>query len=54
MVPALETVNVTMIRKFFRKARDYMQAYRDGHRTGRAVEDAVKVYKSHRRIKKKE
>lgn len=52
MIPALETVDVYLIRNFFRKARDYLQAYRDGQATGKDVEDAVKVYKSHRRLKK--
>ena len=51
MVPALETVNVDLIRKFFRKARDYVRAYSEGKKTGKEVEDAVKIYKSHRRVK---
>ena len=50
MIPALETVDVELIRRFFRKARDYLQAYRDGQVTGHNVEEAVKVYKSHRRV----
>lgn len=29
-----------------------MQAYRDGKATGKELEDAVKVYKSHRRVNK--
>ena len=48
--PALDFVTVDNIRKFARKARDYEQAYREGHKAGKAVEDAVKVYKSHRRV----
>ena len=48
--PALDSVSVDLIRKFGRKARDYEQAYRDGHKAGKAVEDAVKLYKSHRRV----
>ena len=34
-MPALETVNVELIRKFFRKARDYVRAYSEGKKTGR-------------------
>jgi hypothetical protein len=41
---------VDLIRTYARKARDYEQAYRDGHKAGRKVEEAVKAYKSHRRI----
>ena len=33
-----------------RKAKDYEKAYREGHRAGKAVEDAVKLYKSHSRV----
>ena len=50
MHPTLDSVTVDNIRKFARKARDYEQAYREGHKAGKAVEDAVKVYKSHRRV----
>ena len=39
-----------LIRKYFRKARDYEKAYREGLKAGREVEDAVKKYKSHRRV----
>ena len=49
-VPALESVNLDLIRKYFRKARGYIRAYRDGNNAGRQVEDAVKHYKSHRRV----
>lgn len=45
--PALNSVPMEMIRKYFRKARDYERAYTDG---GKAVEIAVKQYKSHRRV----
>ena len=48
--PALDSVSVDLIRKYFRKARDYEQAYREGHKAGKAVEKAVKRYKSHRRV----
>ena len=42
--PALDSVTVDL------KARDYEKAYRDGHTAGKKVEDAVKMYKSHRRV----
>jgi transposase len=32
--PALDSVSVDLIRKYFRKARDYEQAYREGHNCG--------------------
>ena len=50
MDPALDSVTVDHIRKFSRKARDYEKAYREGHKAGKAVEDAIKTYKSHRRV----
>ena len=31
-----------------------MQAYRDGHSAGPALESAVKSYKSHRRVPERE
>ena len=40
-----------LIRKIFKKARDYVRAYRESKRTGKKVKDAVKLYKSHRRVK---
>ena len=48
--PALDSVSVDLIRKYARKARYYEQAYKDGHNAGEKVEDAVKAYKSHRRV----
>ena len=42
-------MTVDDIRKHFRKARDYEKACRDG-KIGAAVEEAVKIYKSHRRL----
>ena len=44
------SVSVDLIRKYARKARDYEKAYRSGHKAGKAVETAVKLYKSHTRI----
>ena len=45
----LDSVSTEMIQKFFRTCRDYEYAYREGL-IGKAVEERVKVYKSHRRI----
>ena len=50
IVPALESVRLDTIRKYFRKCREYMQAYREGNAGGNDVEGAVQVYKSHRRV----
>ena len=50
--PALDSVDTVLIRKYFRNARDYITAYREGHVPGRQLEDAVKQYKSHRRVPK--
>ena len=50
IVPALESVRLDTIRKYFRKCREYMQAYRQGSAGGKDVEQAVKLYKSHRRV----
>ena len=48
--PALESVSTDLIRKYFRKAKDYEKAYSEGLKAGREVEKAVKKYKSHRRV----
>ena len=48
--PALDTVSVDLIRKFFRKARDFMKAYREDVPAGPALYQTVKKYKSHRRV----
>ena len=48
--PGLDSVTVDLIRKYFRKARDYEKAYTEGFKAGKQVEDAVKKYKSHRRV----
>ena len=47
--PASDSVSIDLIRKFFRKARDYERAYLEGLKAGKEVEEAVKKYKSHRR-----
>ena len=46
----LASVELNTIRKYFRKCREYMQAYRDGKTGGADVEKAIKQYKSHHRI----
>ena len=45
----LESCSKELIYKFFRKCRDYEQAYRNGS-DGSEVDKVVKVYKSHRRV----
>ena len=50
MNPAVDSVTVDPIRKYFRKAREYEQAYIEGKKTGKEVEAAVQRYKSHRRV----
>ena len=46
--PALDSVSIDQIKKFARKAQDYEKTYLEGNKAGKAVEDAVKKYKSHR------
>ena len=48
--PALDSVSPDLIRKYFRKAQDYERAYLAGKQAGKELEQAIKVYKSHRRI----
>ena len=48
--PGLDSVSTDVIRKYYRKAAEYERAYREGKQAGREVEEAVKVYKSHRRV----
>ena len=48
--PALDSVSADLIRKYFRKVQDYETAYLEGKEAGKEVEQAIKVYKSHRRI----
>ena len=45
----LDSVKTELIKKYFRLCRDYEKAYREGL-TGKAVEQRLKVYKSHRRV----
>ena len=50
VIPSLESVRIDTIRKYFRKCREYMQAYREGKTGGSDVESTVQKYKSHRRV----
>ena len=52
-MPALETVNVDLIRKFFRKARDYVRTYSEGRRReggGRHSQDLQVASESEERV----
>ena len=46
-----ERVTVENVKNFHRKARDYMFAYFQGFVAGPKLEDQVKLYKSHRRVR---
>ena len=48
--PALDSVSTDTIRKYFRKVQDYERAYREGKKAGLEVEQAIRKYKSHRRV----
>ena len=48
--PALDSVRLDLIRKYFRTVGDYEKAYMEGRKAGKELEQAVKVFKSHRRI----
>lgn len=48
--PALDSVSTDTIRKYFRRVQEYERAYREGKKAGSEVEQAVKVYKSDRRV----
>ena len=43
-IPALESVLLDTIRKYFRKCREYMQAYGEGKSGGADVKSAVNLY----------
>lgn len=47
IVSGLEAVRLDTVRRYFRKCREYMQAYRDSNTGGADVEQAVKLNKSH-------
>ena len=48
--PALNDVPIDRIRKFYRKAREYVEIYRNGVTDVSEVKEALKKYKSHRRV----
>ena len=48
--PALNSVSTDLMRKYFRRVREYASAYREGHKAGPEVEKALKEYKSHRLV----
>ena len=47
VIPAFNSISVYLIREYFRKTREIMRAYREGHTPGRELEAALKEYKSH-------
>ena len=51
--PALESVTLDDIRKYFRKSRDYLHAFNEGY-SGFQADQKVKEYKSHRRVSENE
>ena len=51
---ALDSVNIEIIRKYFRKTREFHRAYRDNIKIGKDMEKTLKMYKSHRRIPENE
>ena len=44
---ALGSMTVQLIRKYFRKVREYQRAYREGNMVGKEMQN---IYKSHRRV----
>ena len=51
--PSLDSVSVSLIRKYFRKTIEPMKAYSEGH-TGHDAFNIAKQYKSHRRVSETE
>ena len=53
MPQELDSITIDNIRKYFRKARNYMFAYLEGYVGGKNLEDQIKRYKkiyaSHRK-----
>ena len=43
VTPALASVSLDQIRKYFRKSRDYVNAFKDGH-TGYKADEVIKDY----------
>ena len=44
------TIHFLLIRKYFWRVSEYERAYIEGKKAGKELEQAVKVFKSHRRI----
>ena len=53
-ITALHSVDVEMIREFFRKVREYHRAYREGIHIAKEIKKTLKVYKSHRWVSESE
>ena len=53
MTPALESVSLDAIRKYFRKARDYIHVCREGI-SGFHANDVIKTYKSYKKVPEQE
>ena len=47
ILQALDSISTNVIRKYFRRVREYHRAYREGKCGGQEVEKAVKLYNSH-------
>ena len=47
---ALDSVDVELIRKYYRKVREYHRAYRNSIKVEKEMEKTLKVYKSHCRV----
>ena len=45
--PALDSVSIDLVRKYFRRVREYAREYREAFAAGPKLEN---VYKSHRRV----
>ena len=48
--PALDSITLDLIRKYFRKIREYETANLERNKAGKGVEAAMKRYKSHRHV----
>ena len=48
--PALDSVTTDLMCKYFRRVDEYERAYLEGKKAGKELEQAVKVFKSHRII----
>lgn len=48
--PSLDSISVDLIRKYFRKMREYLACYRSGVTIGPDMQKVLKEYKSHRKV----